>query len=73
MSRTVAKAQRLHREGRVHQATQARVFIVDGDTGIYTVTVMLPQWATCSCPNESGDACSHITACLLQIQQEGRQ
>jgi uncharacterized Zn finger protein len=58
------KAARLHADGHVTEVPQMRVFRVQGDHGVYRVTLSRDGLdARCNCP--AYGVCSHIGAALL--------
>ena len=64
---TLTKGRRLASEGRVHEATTARVFEVAGDHGTYHVVADLRDGVlvtTCTCLAEG--TCSHIAAVAVE-------
>lgn len=68
-SKVLDKAIRLRESGKVVEIPQTRVFEVEGDTGIYRVTVYPSksgQAADCTCLAHG--PCSHVLAVALQMK-----
>jgi hypothetical protein len=70
---TEQKAQRLLSEGRVEpDPLPAKVFRVQGDTGIYVVVVSA-HYRACNCEagQHGAHECSHVKSCISWVLAEG--
>ena len=66
----IAKADRLIAQKRICELPAARAYEVEGDTGIYIVTVARGgEIRTCNCP--AREDCSHVAAALRLELEDG--